>query len=128
MKYFHFISMIAVGGVTMDNISQQLGNRIRTIRTTLGISQEELAFKSGISAAHLGQIERGLKAPTIVTIDKIAKALNVTLPILFSFDLTNVPVSSPEINKINTYLSGLPDWEVSEILKIIKAIIKLKSN
>ena len=33
-----------------------------------------------------------------------------------------------EINKINTYLSGLPDWEVSEILKIIKAIIKLKSN
>lgn len=128
MKYFHFISMIAVGGVTMDNISQQLGNRIRTIRTTLGISQEELAFKSGISAAHLGQIERGLKAPTIVTIDKIAKALNVTLPILFSFDLTNVPVSSPEINKINTYLSGLPDGEVSEILKIIKAIIKLKSN
>lgn len=120
--------MIFVGGVTMDNISQQLGNRIRTIRTALGISQEELAFKSGISAAHLGQIERGLKAPTIVTIDKIAKALNITLPILFSFDVTNVPASSSEINKINTYISGLSDSDVSEILKIIKAIIKLKNS
>ena len=128
MKYFRFISMIFVGGVTMDNISQQLGNRIRTIRTALGISQEELAFKSGISAAHLGQIERGLKAPTIVTIDKIAKALNITLPILFSFDVTNVPASSSEINKINTYISGLSDSDVSEILKIIKAIIKLKNS
>lgn len=112
----------------MDNISQQLGNRIRTIRTSLGISQEELAFKSCISAAHLGQIERGLKAPTIVTINKIAKALNITLPILFSFDITNTSLSSPEINKINTYLTGLPDSELSEILKIIKAIIKLKNN
>ncbi|MEI3162894.1 MAG: helix-turn-helix transcriptional regulator [Lachnospirales bacterium] len=69
----------------MDNISQQLGNRIRTIRTTLGISQEELAFKSGISTAHLGQIERGLKAPTIVTINKIAKSSKCYSPNSFQF-------------------------------------------
>lgn len=113
----------------MDNISQQLGNRIRTIRVSLGISQEELAFKSGISAAHLGQIERGLKAPTIVTINKIANALNTTLPILFSFDFEiKQNYQSPELNKINSYLSGLPDSDISEILKIIKAIINLKNK
>ncbi|MEI3163921.1 MAG: helix-turn-helix transcriptional regulator [Lachnospirales bacterium] len=76
----------------MDNISQQLGNRIRTIRTTLGISEEELAFKSGISAAHLVKSKEDSKAPTIVTIDKIAKSSKCYSPILFSFDLTNVPV------------------------------------
>lgn len=112
----------------MDNITNQLGNRIRTIRTALGISQEELAFKSGISAAHLGQIERGLKAPTIITIDKIAKALNISLPILFSFDIVGTPVTKSDLNKINTYLTGLSENEISEILKIIKAIIKLKNT
>lgn len=112
----------------MDNISQQLGTRIRSIRVSLGISQEELAFKSGISAAHLGQIERGLKAPTLTTIDKIAKALNITLPILFSFDITNTPNTSHELNKINVYLSGLSDSETAEIFKIIKAIVNLKNK
>lgn len=112
----------------MDNISQKLGKRIRSIRISSGISQEELAFMSGISAAHLGQIERGLKAPTILTIDKIAKALNITLPILFSFDVINTPNISPELNKINSYLSNLTDDELNDILKIIKAIMNLKNK
>ncbi|MDO4302103.1 MAG: helix-turn-helix transcriptional regulator [Clostridia bacterium] len=112
----------------MNNISQQLGNQIRNIRTSLGISQEELAFKSGISAAHLGQIERGVKAPTITTISKIANALNITLPVLFSFDITNTPNNTSKLNKINTYLSNLSEDDLNDILKIIKAIINLKNK
>lgn len=112
----------------MNNISQQLGSQIRNIRISLGISQEELAFKSGISAAHLGQIERGVKAPTITTISKIASALNITLPILFSFDITNTPNNTNKLNKINAYLSNLSEDELNDILKIIKAIMNLKNK
>lgn len=112
----------------MNNISQQLGSQIRNIRISLGISQEELAFKSGISAAHLGQIERGVKAPTITTISKIASALNITLPILFSFDITNTPNNKDKLNKINAYLSNLSEDELNDILKIIKAIMNLKNK
>ncbi|MCD7778406.1 MAG: helix-turn-helix transcriptional regulator [Clostridiales bacterium] len=112
----------------MNDISQKLGGRIRSIRLSMGINQEELAFKSGISAAHLGQIERGLKAPTITTINKIANALNITLPILFSFDLTTAPAVSPELNKINAYLSGFNPEELKEISKIIKSIAAFKNK
>lgn len=119
----------------MDEFAKQLGDRIRSLRTSLGMNQEELAFKAGISAAHLGQIERGLKSPTITTIQKIAAALNVTLPILFSFDLPSIPVvagaiqtPSPEINKINAYLTSLPDSDVKNISKIIKSIMNIKNN
>ncbi len=112
----------------MSNISQQLGNRIRAFRTNLSISQEELAFKSGISPAHLGQIERGLKSPTIITIDKIATALDVTLPELFSFDAAVTPEPSGELNKIKNYLNGLPEEELKDINKIIKSIINYKNK
>lgn len=40
----------------MNNIGVELGKEIRKRRNNLGISQEELAFKSGISAAHLGRL------------------------------------------------------------------------
>lgn len=112
----------------MSNISQQLGNRIRAFRTNLSISQEELAFKSGISPAHLGQIERGLKSPTITTIEKIANALNVTLPDLFSFGTTITPETTGELNKIKNYLNGLPEEELKDINKIIKSIINFKNK
>ena len=111
----------------MDEFTKQLGDRIRNLRLSSGMNQEELAFKSGISAAHLGQIERGLK-PTISTIQKIAKALNVTLPILFSFDLPTINVTSPELNKINSYLSGLSECDIKDISKIIKSIIHIKNS
>ena len=117
-----------LGGVTVDEFTKQLGDRIRNLRLSSGMNQEELAFKSGISAAHLGQIERGLQSPTISTIQKIAKALNVTLPILFSFDLPTINVTSPELNKINSYLSGLSECDIKDISKIIKSIIHIKNS
>ena len=112
----------------MDEFTKQLVDRILNLRLSSGMNQEELAFKSGISAAHLGQIERGLKSPTISTIQKIAKALNITLPILFSFDLPTINVTSPELNKINSYLSGLSECDIKDISKIIKSIIHIKNS
>ena len=120
--------MIAVGGVTMDNISQQLGNRIRTIRTTLGISQEELAIKSGISAAHLGQIERAEKSPTVETLDKVANALDVSIYDLFLFDeKIEDDNNNATLNKITAQLSSLSQDEQTELLKIIKNVKAFKN-
>ncbi|KAB4867635.1 helix-turn-helix transcriptional regulator, partial [Bacteroides thetaiotaomicron] len=56
----------------MSDIAIQLGQRLRALRRERGISQEELSFKAGISAAHLGQIERAVKKPTVEPIGKLA--------------------------------------------------------
>ena len=45
----------------MTDISAAIGKRIRTFRNAQGISLEELSFKADLNAAHLGQIERGLR-------------------------------------------------------------------
>ncbi len=50
---------------------------IRQVRENRQMSLEELSKKSGISKAFLSYLERNEKQPTIPTLVRIAKALNV---------------------------------------------------
>ena len=63
----------------MENLNLELGNRLREKRLELGYSQEELAEVIGIHRTYIGTIERGEKTVTITTLNKICKALNVTM-------------------------------------------------
>ena len=104
----------------MSNIAKDFGVRIRQLRNEKHMSQEELAFKAGISPAHLGQIERAVKNPTIDTIGKISSALDVPVTELFSSDrITPVP-QNLTIGKINAQLTDMSEEEQKDILRIIR--------
>jgi transcriptional regulator with XRE-family HTH domain len=62
---------------------QKLGKRLSEVRTKKSITQEDLAFKSGLNRAYIGYIERGERKPTVYTLAKIAKALRIDLYELF---------------------------------------------
>ena len=64
--------------VRIFTASKQVGKRIRSLRRQRGISQERLAFESGLNRAYVGYIERAERNPTLETIDKIAKVLRVS--------------------------------------------------
>jgi len=104
--------------IHMENLAIQFGNRLRTMRTEKKMSQEELSFRAGISAAHLGQIERAEKKPTLETIGKLAEALEISLPELFAFEAnSNDSETGTEdiiISKINSQLKGLT-WRSKRI-------------
>ena len=70
---------------SMKTIEQKFGERMRKLRQAKGLSQEELAFKSGVHRTYLGGIERGERNPSLKNIAAIAKALGVTLSELFLF-------------------------------------------
>lgn len=61
----------------------QFGEKIRKLRKQEGLSQEELAFKANLHRTYIGMIERAEKNITLVNIEKIANALNVSIEILF---------------------------------------------
>lgn len=89
------------------------------------MSQEELAFKAGLNPAHLGQIERALKNPTIETISKIADSLDVPLFALFTDEqIEKLDASSVLTNKLNTYISKMNTEEQDDLLNIIKIFYK----
>jgi len=57
-----------------------LGKRLQDARLVVGLTQQGLCQKSGLSYSTLAKIERGaIKAPSIFTIEKIAEALNISL-------------------------------------------------
>lgn len=69
--------------VLMD-IQMQLAINLRRIRTLRGISQEELAYTSGVERAYVGHLERGKKNPTIKTLDKLAETLGCRVADFFA--------------------------------------------
>lgn len=54
-----------------------LGSNLRHIREKQKISQEELAALSGLNRAYIGYIEREERKPSLDTIEKIARVLDV---------------------------------------------------
>lgn len=60
-----------------------LGTAIKTERSVLGISQEELAERAGLHRTYVSDVERGARNPSIVSIEKLAQALKLSLSALF---------------------------------------------
>jgi transcriptional regulator with XRE-family HTH domain len=60
-------------GVTAVDLTGLLGAAIRERRSSLQISQEELAVRAGLHRTYLSDVERGARNPSIKTIDKTHK-------------------------------------------------------
>lgn len=73
--------------LAMDSNSEILikfGNRVRELRKLKNLSQEELAFRADVHRTYIGMIERAEKNITLLNIEKIANALEVSINDLFN--------------------------------------------
>ena len=60
-----------------------LGNAIKSTRSALGISQEELAARAGLHRTYISDVERGVRNPSIAIVEKLAQALKLSISALF---------------------------------------------
>ena len=63
----------------------QFGKNVRTLRLQQGLSQEQLAFKASLHRTYIGMIERAERNITLVNIEKLANALNISISELLNF-------------------------------------------
>ena len=56
---------------------EYIKNKIKTIRTKKGISQMELSLRSNLSQSFIVNVEKGKKQPSVLTLIRIAEALEV---------------------------------------------------
>ena len=69
----------------MVTIEQKLGRRIAQLRQKAGLTQAQLAEASGYSEDFIGLVERGINAPSVSGLERIAKAIKVSIKELFNF-------------------------------------------
>ncbi len=67
------------------DIKQAVGKRVKELRNKIGISQEELADTTQLDRTYITSVECGKRNISIVNIEKLANALNVTLKEFFEF-------------------------------------------
>ncbi len=67
----------------MENIQVSFGNRIRSLRTTTGLSQEKFALQIGMDRTYYASVEAGKRNISLQNIKKISDGLNITISELF---------------------------------------------
>ncbi len=93
------------------NILEKFADKIKDLRKLKDFSQEKLAEKSNLSPTYIGNIERSEQNPTLTTLEKIAKAFNITVEELLNFpdDKKIINAKKADLNKAIELLENALD-------------------
>ena len=95
------------------------------LRNKTGITQAKLAEKTNLSVDQISRIERGERAPSLESIEKISNALKIRSSELFNFDdeettlLSENPSESLELWKLLKSKRPKQVKKITEIAKIV---------
>jgi transcriptional regulator with XRE-family HTH domain len=67
------------------DIKEKFGNRLKTLRKEKGLSQEELALKSGLNRPYISAIEKGKRNVSLEVMEKLAEAMDIEIRGLIDF-------------------------------------------
>lgn len=110
----------------MATIKKKFGVHLFQLRNKAGMTQATLAARANLSLDLISRMERGERAPSLESIEKISNALNVSCADLFNFDgeeiaaLSDVPSESLELWRL---LHGKRPNQVKKIKDIAKIVL-----
>lgn len=96
-----------------------VGQRIRNMRKSAGLSQEKAAELLDLSTEGYAKYERGDSSPNIMFLDKLSKAFNCTIVELITE--TSVGLSS-QAQHIANLMEGLGSSDRDEVVKIVESV------
>ena len=111
----------------MAEIAKIVGERIRAYRTKAGLSQESLAEKAGLHSTYIGQLERGEKNATLESIEKVARALEVSFETLFKHIVGGL-AQNESAEQCYSLIVNLPEKEQRAILELVRKAIDYKNT
>jgi len=108
----------------IDNI----GEAIKKAREQKKMSQKELAAAIEVDPTQYNRIELGKSIPTLKTVAKLAKALDVTIDALISGeqDFQEVEIKDKSLFDKVKLIDNLPDDEKNIVLKVIDLALSKK--
>lgn len=106
----------------MDN--KKVGGRIRHARRAAGLTQEQLAEKTGVTQTTISAIERGVRTPSLALFVDIVNAVGATANEPLSDVVTTKTFSNAEIAKLSELLKDRSSEESKKIFAVIKALLE----
>lgn len=106
-----------------QQIKKLFGQRVREIRKSQNLTQEELAELIWMDPQHLCKMENGNHFPTLKNIIKLADVLNIDVKDLFSYDNIEENIV---LDKIKIELNKLNRKELNFLLKTILSLQELR--
>jgi transcriptional regulator with XRE-family HTH domain len=109
-----------------------IGKRLKMLREAKGLSQGDIERRSGLLRSYISRVEGGYTAPSLVTLEKFAKALGVeSYQLLFanhgrpkSAKLLNPIVMSKSLRKLIKLYEGMPSSHRRLLLAIATKLAK----
>ena len=108
----------------MEEFKQKFGKRLKELRRSLNMTQEQFAEKIGMDTQNFCKMENGNHFPQPKNLVKIAKTLNVEMKELFDFNHINDKL----LDEIILYLKNAKSNEIVFIYKFIKYFQEYNKN
>ncbi|MHC9542469.1 MAG: helix-turn-helix domain-containing protein [Vulcanimicrobiota bacterium] len=110
----------------MKSINQRIGSQIKELRKNSGLTQEEIAEKTGITPAHFNRIERAHQTPSIDVLERISDILEVDICCFFipEISLENEEFHSIFLKELVLLLKDRPKEDIKLIIEISRMICK----
>ncbi|WP_127585100.1 helix-turn-helix domain-containing protein [Paenibacillus koleovorans] len=109
----------------MADILKAVGGRIKEIRKSRGLSQDQLAEKSGFHFSYVGGVERGERNVSLENLAKIADALHVPVRELLHFDDS---LSEEKDKAQDEVIAILDTLDIKKIQMFKKVLIEITSS
>lgn len=111
----------------MADLRQTFGRMVAAHRRRLGLTQEALAEKAGISVDMISKLETGATGARFQMIEKLAATLQVHPAELFTADVVAGRIRRRPLQELIDRLSELDDQQLAWIKGIVDASLKGKA-
>lgn len=101
----------------MSTLKEKLGKRIRELRKSRGLTQEQVAEMIGMEPPNISKMENGFHFPKLENIEKLSRIFNVEVKELFNFE--HFQTKQALIKKINDYLKTANTQNVETVYKFV---------
>lgn len=121
--------MMLSAGEGMADLQKAFGNRLRELRTSSGLTQQQLAQKARMDYKYLGALERGERNPTLFNIGRVADALGVPAGDLLSGNAFK-PAAPDQVDTatLSNLLSGQSSATRRKLIELVRVALRLTSK
>lgn len=105
-----------------SSVLTDVGGAIRKYRLAADLSQADLSQKTGISVKFISEVEQGKKNVSVISLVKIAEALNITILDLFYISYRSNRRTLK--NEIDTLLNDFSEKELEAVRNILNEFIR----